>query len=122
MRLRKLADCEEIIAGDGTALRELLHPDRDYPFSGRYSLAHASIRPGEASVPHSLKSCEIYYILFGQGKMHVADECEIVTKGDVIEIPAGENQWIENTGSTNLAFLCIVDPAWRKEDEEITGR
>jgi hypothetical protein len=28
MLIRKLKDCEPIIAGDGTRLRELLHPNR----------------------------------------------------------------------------------------------
>ncbi len=28
-------------------------------------------------------------------------------------------QYILNTGSSELKFLCIVDPAWQREDEEI---
>jgi len=28
-------------------------------------------------------------------------------------------QYIENTGSGNLQFLCIVEPAWKPEDEII---
>jgi mannose-6-phosphate isomerase-like protein (cupin superfamily) len=31
-------------------------------------------------------------------------------------------QYIENTGVSVLKFLCIVDPAWRKEDEEVYDR
>ncbi len=119
MLIRKLKDCPEIIAGDKTALRELLHPGRDYPFSGRYSLAHAVLEPGEISLPHILKTDEVYYILSGSGEMHIGDECAAVEAGDVIDIPPGSPQRIANTGRLNLEFLCIVDPAWRAEDEEI---
>jgi mannose-6-phosphate isomerase-like protein (cupin superfamily) len=28
-------------------------------------------------------------------------------------------QWLENTGKEEIEFLCIVDPAWRPEDEEV---
>jgi len=119
MLIRKLKDCPEIAAGDHTRLRELLHPSRDYPFSGRYSLAHAVIAPGEASVRHRLKTDEVYYIIQGTGEMHIDRESATVAAGDAVDIPPGSEQWIENTGNGDLAFLCIVDPAWREADEEI---
>jgi mannose-6-phosphate isomerase-like protein (cupin superfamily) len=121
MRIRKLSHCPEIIAGDGTRLRELLHPGRDYPFSGRYSLAHAIVPVGGKSVPHRLNTDEVYYILEGDGVMHIDAETAPVSPGDAIDIPPGAVQWIENRGSQELIFLCIVDPAWRREDEEILG-
>jgi len=121
MRIRKLIDCPEITAGDATRLRELLHPSRNYPFGGRYSLAHASVAVGQASVGHRLKTDEVYYILSGQGIMHVDADSTPVAQGDVVEIPPGSIQWIENIGPDDLVFLCIVDPAWRAEDEEVLG-
>lgn len=119
MRIRHLTDCPKIIAGDFTRLRELLHPKRNYPFSGRYSLAHAIVDVGQASARHRLKTDEVYYILAGKGIMHVDGDSAPVGLGDVVEIPPGSVQWIENTSSYDLAFLCIVDPAWCAEDEEI---
>lgn len=119
LRIRKLTNCAEIIAGDRTRLRELLHPGRDYPFAGRYSLAHAVVNPGQATSRHRLKSDEVYYILEGRGRMHVDDETAEVEPGDAIEIPPGVVQWIENIGPGRLVFLCLVDPAWRAEDEEV---
>ena len=59
MRIRKLDECDEFIAGDGTRLRELLHPDKDYEFDGRYSLAHATVAPDEKSRPHILASSSL---------------------------------------------------------------
>ncbi len=119
MLIRKLAQCAEIAARDGTRLRELLHPDRDYQFSGRYSLAHATLKVSTSSEPHRLKSSEVYYILDGRGEMHIDDTLAEVSAGDAVEIPPGAVQWIRNIGESELIFLCLVDPAWREEDETV---
>ncbi len=119
MLIRKLQNCAEITAGDGTLLRELLHPDRDYSFNGPYSLAHAALPPGKASREHRLKGSEVYFVISGSGRMHIDDEVAEIETGDAIEIPPGSIQWVENTGLADLSFLCIVDPAWKPEDEEI---
>ncbi len=119
MLIRKLSECNQIIAADGTRLRELLHPDRDYPFHGRYSLAHASVPPGEKSKAHRLTSDEAYYILEGEGEIHIDEEVATVCKGDAVEIPPGAVQWIENTTDQPLVFLYSVDPAWSEEDEKV---
>jgi mannose-6-phosphate isomerase-like protein (cupin superfamily) len=34
-------------------------------------------------------------------------------------VPPQSKQSLENCGSTAIEFLCVVDPAWRPEDEEI---
>ena len=119
MLIRKLMDCEPIIAGDGTRLRELLHPGRDYHFTGRHSVAHAVVEPGQRSQRHRLSTDEVYYILSGTGLVHVDDESAEVGPGDALDIPPNSEQFIENTGDEELVFLCIVDPAWRAEDEKI---
>jgi mannose-6-phosphate isomerase-like protein (cupin superfamily) len=119
VRIRKLSDCPEFVAGDGTRLRELLHPDRDYPFGGRYSLAQAIVAPGGRSARHRLSTNEVYVILAGQGLMHVDETSARLEPMDVLEIVPGSEQWIENTGEGELRFLCLVDPAWRVEDEQI---
>jgi len=121
MLIRKLTDCPEILAGDHTRLRELLHPDRGYLFEGRYSLARAMLEPGKSSRPHQLKSSEVYYVLSGEGEMHVDSETALIYSGDAIVIPAGSVQWVRNSGGVPLVFFCIVDPAWRSEDEDTLG-
>jgi len=118
MFIKDLKDCEEFIAGDNTVLRQLLHPDKA-TLDIRYSLAYAVLHPGKASQPHRLKTSEVYYILEGEGIMHINDESEKVHVGQVIYIPPHAKQWIENIGTSDLTFLCIVDPAWRPEDEEV---
>lgn len=119
MFIRKLKDCTEIVAGDGTLLRELLHPDREYPFGGRYSLAHAVVDPGKRSKPHRLTTSEVYYILSGRGRMYIDDDSAEVEAGDAFEIPAGSTQWLENDGDEPVVFLCIVDPAWQPHQESV---
>lgn len=118
MHIKSLQNCDEFIAGDHTILRELLHPDKA-DLNSRYSLAHAKLAPGKISQPHSLKTSEVYYILEGRGIMHINDETAEVEPNQAIYIPPHAKQYIENVGSTDLIFLCIVDPAWRIEDEEI---
>jgi len=113
-----LRDCAEFVAGDDSILRELLHPDK-MPVAVRYSLAHATVRPGTRTRRHRLKTAEVYYLLAGQARMHIDDETSQVGPGCAVYIPPGATQHIENTGPGDLVFLCIVDPAWRARDEEI---
>jgi mannose-6-phosphate isomerase-like protein (cupin superfamily) len=118
MLIRKLLDCPEFIAGDGTKLRELLHPDKQ-DIALRYSLAHAIVPVGQVSTPHSLTTSEVYYILEGQGEMHIDEEVTTVEPGDAVYIPPKARQYICNTGTVPLVFICLVDPAWRQEDETV---
>lgn len=118
MLVRHLQECTEIIAGDGTHLRELLHPERQAT-AARYSIAHAVVLPTEQSMKHCLLTSEVYYVLRGTGMMHINEESEAVNAGDVIDIPPHSIQWIKNSGEEPLEFLCIVDPAWCVEDEEV---
>jgi mannose-6-phosphate isomerase-like protein (cupin superfamily) len=37
----------------------------------------------------------------------------------VVVVPPGGVQKLKNTGAEELRFICIVDPAWRAEDEEV---
>jgi mannose-6-phosphate isomerase-like protein (cupin superfamily) len=120
MLIQKLTACEEFIAGDGTRLRELLHPDKQ-PLELRYSLAHAIVPVGQTSIPHALKTSEVYYILNGIGEMSIDGETQPVEAGDAIYIPPNARQFIHNSGTEPLIFICIVDPAWQKEDETIFG-
>jgi mannose-6-phosphate isomerase-like protein (cupin superfamily) len=115
--IKRLKDCKEIAAGDRTRLRELLHPARD-AVEVRYSLAAAWLAPGKRSRAHRLKTSEVYYLIRGSGVMHIGDESARVAPGDAVYIPPGSQQWLENTGKQEIEFLCIVDPAWRPEDEQ----
>jgi len=118
MIIKDLKDCPEFKAGDDSALRELLHPTKG-PLALKYSLARAVVGPGARTRRHRLRSSEVYYILEGRGRMHIGDEAADVSQGQVVYIPPLAVQFIENVGESDLAFLCIVDPAWKPADEEI---
>ena len=118
MLVQKLSDAEEFIAGDGTRLRELLHPDKQ-AIELRYSLAHAIVPVGQTSIPHALTTSEVYYLLSGKGEMHIDGETQIVETGDAVYIPPNAKQFIRNCGDRPLIFICIVDPAWQKENETV---
>jgi len=118
MFIRELRDSEEFIAGDNCALREIFNPDKD-DLDLRYSLAHAVVKPGDTTWEHRLKTSEVYYILEGEGIMHINEESAPVRAGSTVYIPPMAKQCITNSGEKDLKFVCIVDPAWRKEDEEV---
>ncbi len=118
MLIKTLDDRAGFRAGDGSFLKELLHPGRE-DLSLRCSLAHAEVGPGRATRPHRLTGSEVYYILEGRGVMHIGDERAEVAAGQAVYIPPGRVQFIENPGTARLAFLCLVDPAWTPEAEEV---
>ncbi|OGZ22322.1 MAG: mannose-6-phosphate isomerase [Candidatus Nealsonbacteria bacterium RIFCSPLOWO2_01_FULL_43_36] len=118
MFIKKIKDCKELVAGDKSTLREVLHPIKDNLKIG-YSLAYATVKSGEMSLLHKMKTSEVYYVLQGEGVMYIDNESKKVGSGQVVYIPPNSAQKIKNTGHQDLIFLCIVDPAWRKEDEKI---
>ena len=111
-------DRPEFLAGDDTRLRELLHPAK-HELSLGYSLAHGIIDPGRRSKWHRLVSSEVYYFLAGAGQFAIDAETCPIEAGCVVYVPPGAKQRVVNTGSAPLEFLCLVDPAWRVEDEDV---
>jgi mannose-6-phosphate isomerase-like protein (cupin superfamily) len=49
--------------------------------------------------------------------MHIDNEHAPVREGQIVLIPPGSRQFISNTGTVDLVFLCIVAPEWQKDDE-----
>ena len=122
MLVRDIASCRYRRVMDRSVLCELLHPGL-VPEAGDLgcSIAHAVVPAGEATLPHRLHaSTELYYILSGSGRMHIGSEAEDVRPGQIVLIPPRAVQHIENTGTGDLSFLCIVAPPWREGDEELS--
>jgi mannose-6-phosphate isomerase-like protein (cupin superfamily) len=111
----------EMQSGDQARLRELFNPRKD-PLQIDYSLAWTKVKPGRKTLPHSLVYSEVYYILKGTGIMHIDDEQANVSADTAIYIPPHAIQWIENTGDQELTFLCIVNPPWHAEAEQILSK
>ena len=118
MFAKTLYDCEEFLAGDRTRLREILHPAK-HPVQLGYSLAHGTLGPGQRSTLHVLKSSEVYYFIAGQGRFMIDDHEVSIEAGKTVYVPPGRAQSLENTGSKDIEFLCLVDPAWQAADEQV---
>jgi len=119
MIVKNKADVPSFLAGDHTQIQEVLHPKND-DIALSYSLAFATLEPGKSSLPHILhKSSELYIILKGTGKVRVGEEVKTVGEGQIVLIPAGVEQWIENIGRGPLEFYCVVSPPWSEEQEVV---
>ena len=118
MSFKELNETEAIQGNEGTIIRQLFHPHNTLD-GIRYSLGHFTLHAGKKSAKHKLKSSEIYYFLKGRGMIHLDDTKFSVKKDSVIYVPPMSLQFVENTGEENLEFLCIVDPAWKQDDEII---
>jgi len=121
MFIKDLKDCTYFQAEDKSILCELLHPDREErALKMGFSLAQAIVKPGQSTRAHKLKtSSEIYYILEGEGIIHIEDETASVHAGQVVYIPPNSKQFLQNIGYSDLIFLCLVYPQWKREDEVV---
>jgi len=118
MLIQKNSEIPTIDGNEGTRIKQYFHPGNTMD-GVRFSLAEITIDPGKRSLRHKLRTSETYYVLEGFGTLKVNGESFNVKKDDSVFIPPMSEQLVENTGKGNLRFLCIVDPAWKKEDETI---
>ena len=100
-------DNEEFWIRERCHIRELVNDASIKAFS----LAEARVEPGVRTELHRLAVDEWYVITAGQGSVVVGGaEPVTVAPGDVVQIPAGTPQQIENTGRDDLVFECICLP------------
>jgi mannose-6-phosphate isomerase-like protein (cupin superfamily) len=118
MLIRDLSSSKEFVAGDNTLLKELLNPLTD-DLELRYSFAVGRVQAGGTTYLHRLKNSEVYFFLKGMGEITVAGETAVVGASQAVYVPPSSTQQIKNVGRDELLFVCIVDPAWKEEDEEI---
>ena len=116
MITKKIEEIEAFTGQEGTQIKQIFSPI-EANNAIRYSIAHCTINPGNNSKPHTMKTSEMYYILQGNGIMHIGEEQKQVKQNEMIFVPPMSKQFLENNGEIDLILLCIVDPAWRQEDE-----
>ena len=116
MSLRKSSEIKSIQGDEGTKIKQYFHPHNT--LNGiNYSIAQFTLEPGKKSKLHKMSSSEIYYILEGSGNLMIDEDTYHLQKDDSVFVPPNSKQFIENTGSSDLRFLCIVEPAWKADDE-----
>jgi len=116
MSLRKNSEIDSIQGNEGTRIKQYFHPHNTLN-QINYSLAQFTLEPGKKSKLHKIRSSEIYYILEGNGNLIVDEDTYHLEQDDSVYVPPNSKQFIENTGKNNFRFLCIVEPAWKADDE-----
>lgn len=90
----------------GVRWRTLLSGDRT-PTSA-LTLGVAEIPPGDAPVRlHHHEPVEAYYILAGEGSVHVAGREHTVRPGSAVFIPGNAEHVVRNTGGVALRLLYV---------------
>ena len=118
MSIKENSKIEFIDGNEGAKIKQYFHPHNT--LNGiNYSIAQFSLEIGGKTKLHKIKSSEIYYILEGEGKLKIDDEVFRLKKDDSAYVPPNSKQTIENIGMENLRFLCIVEPAWKADEDEI---
>ena len=116
MSLRKNSEIDSVQGSEGTKIKQYFHPHNT--LNGiNYSLAQFTLGTGKKSKLHKMSSSEIYYVLESSGILYVNNEFHNLEKNDSAYIPPNSKQFIENVGTSDLKFLCIVEPAWKADDE-----
>jgi mannose-6-phosphate isomerase-like protein (cupin superfamily) len=100
-------------SGEGCFINELFN---EVNHSGG-SIAKATVKPEMITENHLLSDTdEWYYILEGIGEMYLyGQSIGEVKRGETVHIPQNTPQYIKNTGSEDLVFLCFCTPAFKME-------
>ena len=106
MIIKKIENIEAFEGNEGTKIKQIISPEETNN-TIRYSIAHCTISPGESSKPHTMKTSEMYYILQGEGIMHIDSEERHVNQNDLIFVPPMSKQYLENNGKMDLSLIHI---------------
>ena len=113
MDLIQLAAQKPFVTRDGSTIRSIL--DRTNAPVRHQSLAEATLPPGTTTARHYHRASEeFYFILEGEGIMHLGEETRAVRPGHAILIPPGA--WHSMEARTAMRFLCCCAPPYSHED------
>jgi mannose-6-phosphate isomerase-like protein (cupin superfamily) len=66
------------------------------------------VSPGESVASHMHADMEeVFYFLDGEGMMQIEGEVQPVTRGDRVIVPMKTVHVIENTGDSEMRFICF---------------
>lgn len=111
----RYTEIEAFITKDGSVIRELMHPIRHVPSA--MSVAEATVAAGATTHLHRhLASEEIYHFTAGSGTMRLGEHVFRVSCGDTVNIAAGTNHNVTNTGAGPMKIICVSHPPYSDED------
>jgi len=80
--------------------------------SRNLTVTWVDVPPGAEQRAHSHPESEqVYIIVRGRGRMHVAGDVEEVAEGDLVFIPPAAEHGITNHGSEPLIYVSAASPA-----------
>ena len=114
MTIKNNSQVHEYYFEEGCYITEFWNENSDK----QVSIAKARLGPGEKTLCHFLTdTTERYFILSGQGQVFLEGQAGTpVKEDDVVFIPAGMKQSIENTGNNDLIFLAICSPRFKPDN------
>ena len=118
MSIKRNSEILEIDGTEGSKVKQYFQPGNTQN-KINFSIARFALEPGKRTKLHKLKASEVYYIIEGNGILKVDSESFKIGKDDAVYVPPMAEQMVENKGKKVLKFLCIVDPAWKGENEII---
>jgi mannose-6-phosphate isomerase-like protein (cupin superfamily) len=114
--VRKLQGCKNVAGPGIDSICEIFHPSRiGSDAAVYYSIAHATLAPGQKVSAHAMMNAEVVYVLNGQGTLSIDGKEYQVSRDYVVQIPASATQSLSNTGSVPLLYLAINSPPWEAE-------
>ncbi len=111
--IKRDRDAVEFTTQERCHIKEIANDEGDE----HLSIARARVEPGITTAWHKLDGiAERYIIVSGRGRVQIGDAPPVdVVAGDVVRIPAGECQRIENNGREDLLFYAVCSPPFRSD-------
>lgn len=86
------------------------------------AITWVTVEPEKQQLLHNHPEVQVYIIIAGAGKMHVAGEEKTVRAGDLIYIPSNAMHGIVNTGDEILQYVSAANPAFDLEEAYDRGQ
>lgn len=100
---------------EGCYMTELSNTEEDPALS----ISRTRIPVGTTTKRHRLNGIvERYIVERGVGDIEIGDVRTHISAGDIVVIPAGESQRLQNNGETDLQLLTLCTPRFRFEAYE----
>jgi len=80
------------------------------------AIYETTLESGQTIQPHYHPDAEeLYYILLGNGLMHIGNERREVETGDVVYIPPEKVHFLNNTSSEQVRFITLTVRVYKVE-------